>query len=75
MDRLIIQGKKLSDIFALADIEYGKSRGCYTDFHLVNGDRNTSSKPLAYYENLLAEQGYLLSFLIRVCLKIQTAIK
>jgi two-component system LytT family response regulator len=59
MDRLIIQGKNSSDIFALADIEYGKSRGCYTDFHLVNGNRITSSKPLAYYEKLLVEHGFI----------------
>jgi two-component system LytT family response regulator len=58
MYRLIIKGKNSSDIFALADIEYGKSRGCYTDFHLVNGAKITSSKPLAYYEKVLAEHNF-----------------
>jgi len=59
LKKIIIQGKNSSDIYSLADIEYVKSRGCYTNFHLVNGDKIVSSKPLAYYEKLLAEHGFI----------------
>lgn len=59
MDKIIIPRKNSSDIYLLSEIEYLSSTGCYTNIHLVDKSKIISSKPLAYYEGLLSDFGFL----------------
>lgn len=58
-NKIIINTSKKAQILELDNIEYLKSKQCYTEFYTVDNNKILSSKPIKYYETILSERNFI----------------